>query len=65
MVKMYVEKEHMKDMECDECANDVTYRIYLKEGVLYLCDSCRKELIKHLANEACDRNDEALKQLED
>jgi ribosomal protein L34E len=41
---MYIKKENT-NMKCDNCNNDVTYIIYLKETILYLCENCLNDLI--------------------
>jgi ribosomal protein S27E len=44
---MYIKKEHM-NTKCENCTNDVTYIIYLKENIVYLCESCLNELNEEL-----------------
>jgi hypothetical protein len=45
-----VSDKRLRYYDCPECeeGNTIMYRIYLYDGILCLCDECRKRLIKLL-----------------
>jgi hypothetical protein len=41
---MFSVNEKFEGLQCDNCDEDTVIRIYLRDGILYLCEDCMVRL---------------------